>query len=194
MQCMADAGDPDCIQALSESAVTDVEKMRQKNSRLEQSLLGLLSDLDAYLSNNNTEGFGCACTPEHKCGPCSRHGIMSPLIQLVDKSKKSEPELSDLIAERVKNEKQRLFTEKALQSIITDEEIERVHGNANFGPMSKRSVVNSAVLKCASGWHQGYTSTTIAEEHGLITKSYKLTDKGKKYLWACYSKNASEEV
>ena len=38
--------------------------------------------------------------------------------------------------------------------IITDEEIERVHANANFGPMDKRTVVNQGVLKCASGYYR----------------------------------------
>lgn len=72
------------------------------------------------------------------------------------------------------------------EEIITDSEVERVHANANFGAMNKREVVNQAVLKCASSYHQGYTSKQIATEHGLITEDYKLTDKGKKYLWAAF--------
>lgn len=26
-----------------------------------------------YLAENDTEGFGCACEPNHTCGPCSAH-------------------------------------------------------------------------------------------------------------------------
>ena len=73
------------------------------------------------------------------------------------------------------------------EEIITDEEIERVHANANFGSMGKREVVNQGVLKCASGYYQGHTSTQIIKEHGLVTKNYRLTNKGKRYLWAAFN-------
>lgn len=74
------------------------------------------------------------------------------------------------------------------QELISDEEIERVHGRANFGEgISKRDVVRLGVLKCAADYHQGHTSKTICIEHGLITeKTYKLTKKGKRYLWAAW--------
>jgi hypothetical protein len=49
------------------------------------------------------------------------------------------------------------MTEKA-EDIITDEEIERVHG-----------------------------STQIIAEHGLIDDEYRLTPKGRMYLWAAFS-------
>lgn len=71
--------------------------------------------------------------------------------------------------------------------IISDEEIERVHANAKFGYTTKREVVRLGVLKAASGYHQGFTSETIIREHGLITKKYSLTRKGKAYLWAAFS-------
>ncbi len=73
------------------------------------------------------------------------------------------------------------------QEIISDEEIERVHGYANFGDTTKRDVVRLGVLKCASGYYQGSTSRRICEEHGLITKKYELTPKGKAYLWEAFS-------
>lgn len=73
-----------------------------------------------------------------------------------------------------------------VQEIISDEEIERVHANANFGSMPKREVVNYGVLKCASGYYQGHTSTQIIKEHGLITDDYQLTPKGRMYMWAAF--------
>ena len=73
------------------------------------------------------------------------------------------------------------------EDIISDEEIERVHANANFGSMDKREVVNQGVLKCASGFYQGSTSNAIIKEHGLVTDQYELTPKGKAYLWAAFS-------
>lgn len=75
----------------------------------------------------------------------------------------------------------------SVEDIISDEEIERVHANANFGGMGKRQVVNQGVLKCASGYSQGHTSMTICKEHGLITDKYRLTKKGKQYLWAAFN-------
>jgi hypothetical protein len=77
------------------------------------------------------------------------------------------------------------------QEIISDEEIERVHANADFGSMTKRQVVNQGVLKCAAGYYQGHTSTQIITKHGLIDKEYSLTPKGKIYLWATFSSDIS---
>lgn len=81
-----------------------------------------------------------------------------------------------------------------LAEIISDAEIVRVHGHANFGPtMTPRDVVNEGVLKYAIGYHSGHTQLTILLEHGLITKprpgSYdaSLTKKGKRYARALHS-------
>ncbi len=75
-----------------------------------------------------------------------------------------------------------------VEEIISDEEIEKVHANANFGSMGKRDVVNLGILKCASGYYQGSTSTCIIHEHGLINDrhDYKLTAKVRAYLWAAF--------
>jgi len=80
---------------------------------------------------------------------------------------------------------------KQQQEIITDEEIESVHGNANFGSMGKRQVVDQGVLKVASGYYQGHTSTQIITKHGLIDKDYQLTPKGRMYLWATFATEIS---
>lgn len=71
--------------------------------------------------------------------------------------------------------------------IISDEEIFRVHGHANFGSMTPRQVIDDGVRKVAVGYQCGHTQFTILREHGLITKprpgSYDcdLTKKGKAY-------------
>lgn len=76
--------------------------------------------------------------------------------------------------------------------IISNEEIDSVHGNARFGEgFSNRDVVRLGVLKCASGYHQGHTSKSICEEHGLIDKKYNLTKKGREYLWAAFSNGSN---
>lgn len=74
-----------------------------------------------------------------------------------------------------------------LAAIVSDEQIARIHGHANFGSMSPRDVVNDGVRKVAVGYHCGHTQFTILREHGLINKppagSYdtSLTKKGKAY-------------
>ena len=72
------------------------------------------------------------------------------------------------------------------EQIISDQEIDRVHGCANFGGIKRRDVVNYGVLKCAAGYHQGSTSEAIIRAHGLINKQYELTPKGKVYLWEAF--------
>ena len=76
--------------------------------------------------------------------------------------------------------------------IVSDAEIERVHGNANFGPISKRHVVDESVDKIARGFHIGGTARAILLDHGLIRLPRRggvtdyhgqpvLTAKGRKY-------------
>ena len=76
--------------------------------------------------------------------------------------------------------------------IISDEEIDRVHANANFGSTPKRWVVDEALLKCACGYHNGHTAQTILAEHGLIREARRrgttaLTQRGRKYLFAAFA-------
>lgn len=78
------------------------------------------------------------------------------------------------------------------REIISDDEIEFVHGNADFGPsLTKREVVNQGVLKCASGYYQGSTSTRIITAHGLVDSKYQLTAKGRAYLWVAFESEIS---
>lgn len=79
--------------------------------------------------------------------------------------------------------------------IIGDKALLEVHGNANFGPMTPRQVVNDGVLKYSMGYTGGSTQVSILREHGLITKpsGYKanLTEKGKLYLRSMMAENFS---
>ena len=74
--------------------------------------------------------------------------------------------------------------------IISDDEVEAVHGYANFGSMSKRRVVDEGVLKYAFGYTSGHTQLCILQEHGLVRtprpgRYYTtLTKKGQKYIKA----------
>ena len=85
------------------------------------------------------------------------------------------------------------------ESIVSDENIIRVHGHANFGDMSPREVVNDGVRKYAVGFTGGHTQLSILLEHGLITKprpgryAANLTQKGQRYaraIWATHFRRA----
>ncbi len=80
------------------------------------------------------------------------------------------------------------MSENTPKDIISDDEIEHVHANANFGSISKRDVVKYTILKYACGWHSGSFARSIVKEHGLLTKADTLTKKGKRYLWASFGK------
>jgi hypothetical protein len=81
------------------------------------------------------------------------------------------------------------------QDIISDADVTRVHGHANFGSMTPRDVLADGVWKYSMGYTGGWTQLTILMEHHLITKpkpgSYKadLTVKGKAYLRSLNTKN-----
>lgn len=82
--------------------------------------------------------------------------------------------------------------ERRLAELISDAEVARVHGHANFGVMSPREVINDGVRKSAVGYHCGHTQFTILREHGLITAprgmsyDYRLTKKGRRYAQVLY--------
>jgi hypothetical protein len=88
-------------------------------------------------------------------------------------------------------------TYEELIAIVSDEEITKVHGYANFGSMTPREAVNDGVRKTAVGYHCGHTQFTILREHGLITRprpgSYdaNLTKKGKAYARVLYHVEAA---
>lgn len=76
--------------------------------------------------------------------------------------------------------------------MVTAEEIDAVWGNSNFGTMSRENVVKYGLLKCASGYYQGYTSKHILIDLKLITeKTYKLTRRGRYCLWEFFGKNSN---
>lgn len=90
---------------------------------------------------------------------------------------------------------------KTTSAIVSDEDIERVHGHANFGPsITKRQVVTEGVIKYSLGFTSGNTQLCILLEHGLVRQpkpgSYRtsLTPKGRAYLRAALSGRIREIV
>lgn len=73
---------------------------------------------------------------------------------------------------------------------ITIEEVEKIWGNANFGPIlndRKMDVVKGALLKWASNYHSGYTIFRILVDLELMTEKKRLTVRGKRQLWEFFS-------
>jgi len=72
--------------------------------------------------------------------------------------------------------------------IVSDADLDKAWGNANFGGTERRDVIRYGVLKCVSGYYQGHTSTCIVTNLGLVDKEYNITPKGRAYLWAAFGK------
>ena len=76
-------------------------------------------------------------------------------------------------------------TIEELSNIITEEQISKAWGNANFGSVSKHEVILETLKKVAQGWGTGHTAMCIVQELGLVEKrnqSVGLSDKGLDYL------------
>lgn len=85
----------------------------------------------------------------------------------------------------------RIPTER-LAYLVSDEDLARAFKHTNFGEATPREVLRLAVLKCATGYHQGHTSMTIARELGLLDPEvYALSPRGRLYLWEAF-RNGSE--
>jgi hypothetical protein len=72
------------------------------------------------------------------------------------------------------------------EQLVSDEDLDRAFAHTNFGETPAREVIRLGALKCLAGWRQGHTSMTIGQELGLISDKYKITAKGRAYIWlAC---------
>lgn len=77
-----------------------------------------------------------------------------------------------------------------MSEYISDEDIDAVWGNANFGDRPRRDVVNEALFQVAGGYSTGHTAKCICQELGLVGNKrgayQSLTKKGKRYLYEVY--------
>ena len=79
--------------------------------------------------------------------------------------------------------------------MVTQEEIDSVWQNANFGDMARVDVVKYGLLKAAGGWYQGHTSTCILIELALIKRTkqgVKLTLRGQRNLYNYFKDNKKD--
>lgn len=80
---------------------------------------------------------------------------------------------------------------KTPQDLITDVQIDIVCGNANFGDIEKRTVIAQSLLQYACGYSTGKKAKLICAKLGLVhAGSLELTNLGKHYLFASFSKKA----
>lgn len=69
---------------------------------------------------------------------------------------------------------------------ITDQQIDDVWGNANFGGRDRREVIREALAQTAADYSTGHTSLCICRELRLVCGAVgkpKLTALGRKYLY-----------
>lgn len=78
-------------------------------------------------------------------------------------------------------------TMETIVDLVSDEMIEKVFKNTNFGQTPKRYILSNTLLKCACGYNAGHTATLIVKRLGLVTEDWKLSMWGKRYLYAAYS-------
>lgn len=79
-----------------------------------------------------------------------------------------------------------------LAFLVSDEDMAKAFKHTNFGDQAPRDVLRLSVLKCATGYHQGHTSQSIARELGLLDPEvYALSPRGRLYLWEAF-RNGSD--
>lgn len=73
---------------------------------------------------------------------------------------------------------------------ITNDEIKKAWGNANFGALEtdeqKRKYILCALMKCAMGYHNGFTAMTVLKELKVLTVKELPNAKGRVFLRELY--------
>lgn len=83
----------------------------------------------------------------------------------------------------------------AIDSHLTDEVINAAFGNTNFGREDFRTILAETVLKRASGYHSGWTATTICMSLGLLSKkNHSATKLGLTFAFHHYYKPCVREA
>ena len=83
-----------------------------------------------------------------------------------------------------------------LSNEVSDEEIEKAWGNANFGNVPKVDVIVDTLKKVAQAWSTGHTAMCIIKELGFVenrNNSIGLSDRGLSYLLK-HSSTTSEPI
>lgn len=79
----------------------------------------------------------------------------------------------------------------SLEKLVTDEQIESVFRNTNFGITPHRDVIKWGLLKASCGFSDGHTARCCMAELGLIKTNPRgvatLTRKGMEYMWEAFN-------
>lgn len=75
---------------------------------------------------------------------------------------------------------------QAITDLVSDAELYAAFTNTNFGHSDFRGLLAQGCIKALAGWHQGHTLTGILQELGLTSSKYKVTDKGRHYIWMAF--------
>lgn len=79
-------------------------------------------------------------------------------------------------------------------SHLTDEVVNAAFEGTNFGRTDFRTILAETVLKRASGYHSGYTATTICIRLGLLGKHDRPTKLGLTFAFHHYYKPCVREA
>ncbi len=75
-----------------------------------------------------------------------------------------------------------------MKEMITEKEINKAWGNADFGGGDRLDIIKLATLKRACGYCNGFTATNILINLELITKKKQaLTERGRVCLYEWFS-------
>ena len=81
------------------------------------------------------------------------------------------------------------------RELITNEELDNVFENTNFGDSKPSNIVKWSLLKIASGYAAGYTAKVILQSLSLLSRSKypKLTKRGQYCLWEFFKDGYKHE-
>lgn len=79
-------------------------------------------------------------------------------------------------------------------SHLTDEVVNKAFEGTNFGRTDLRTILAETVMKRASGYHSGWTATTICMNLGLLSKSTRATKLGLTFAFNHYYKPCVREA
>ena len=75
-----------------------------------------------------------------------------------------------------------------LTDLVTDNQVAAAFDGTNFGSKPPRDVIKDTLLKIAGGYSTGRTAILCCTELGLLVENGRgLSQRGRRYLYACFS-------
>lgn len=73
-----------------------------------------------------------------------------------------------------------------VKKIVSDIDLNKEFKGTNFGGANQRDLVKWCLMKMVCGFNDGHTIMCICRDLKLLGKTWKMTKKGKSYLWASF--------